>query len=249
MGEAGFREQRDAHNEDRSVFTRVGRQPDAVLRYGTHAEAVIDIHGGAHLPTLAILVHGGFWSAEHDRLHLRAAAASLPEHGIQAASLEYRRIAGSPHASVDDVMDGIARAFTYAAGRRVVVIGHSAGAHLTLVAATRPDFPSVDAIIALAPVADVLEAERLRLDDDATSRFLGGSAIDHEDLDPMRLPAPMADVIVMHGDRDIRVPISMGRAYAVHAGATFIELADRGHFELIDPEHPVWNAVIDSLTT
>ena len=42
-----------------------------------------------------IIIHGGFWLAEWDRMHARPMAAALADAGYVVGSVEYRRI-GSP---------------------------------------------------------------------------------------------------------------------------------------------------------
>lgn len=233
--------------EDRSVFAREQPGPDRTVTWGPHAEAIVDVHGDDNAPLVVALVHGGFWHPDFDRAHLRPMAAALAAAGAQAVVVEYRREHGDPDASVDDVLRGLQAASAIAGTRPLIVVGHSAGAHLALVAASRPGFPPVARIVAIAPVADLREAERLDLDDGATRRFLGAAAGTRPDLDPMRLPVPAPPVVVVHGTDDERVPAAMGRAYADRARATLVELPGTGHFEPIDPRHPIWPAVLGAI--
>ena len=46
-------------------------------------------------PALVMVIHGGFWQAEWDRVHARPMAAALADAGYIVCSVEYRRI-GSP---------------------------------------------------------------------------------------------------------------------------------------------------------
>lgn len=234
--------------EDRGVFDLERPVPDRTVTWGAHPDAIVDVHGSDDSPAVVALVHGGFWHPDYDRHHLRPMAGALAAAGMQAIVVEYRREPGSPDASVDDVRAGLETAAVLAAGRPLVVAGHSAGGQLALAAIVRSALPGIERIVALAPVADLLEAERLDLDDGAVRRFLGVEAHSRPDLDPMRLPIPSAPVVVLHGASDARVPIAMGRAYAERAGGSCIELAEVGHFEPIDPGHAVWPAVVALLS-
>ena len=235
-------------SEDRSVFDREQPAPDRTVSWDVHAEAIVDVHGDDTAPLVVALVHGGYWHRDHDRLHLGPMAAALSVAGMQAVVIEYRREHGQPEPYVDDVLGGLRAASMIAGSRPLVVVGHSAGAHLVLVAASRSAFPRVERIVALAPVADLVEAERLDLDDGATRRFLGADATSRPDLDPMRLPSTTAPVVVVHGTDDARVPCSMGRAYAERTGAGLEELPAIGHFEVIDPGSTAWPVIVQVIT-
>jgi acetyl esterase/lipase len=237
--------------DDRSVLTRAAPGPSAVFIYGEHADNIIDIHGGDDLPVVLAYVHGGYWHPDYDRTHARAAANDLPAHGVQVASIEYRRIPGAPDAMVEDVCEAVrAVVQSLASGRPVVLCGHSAGGHLALVAAAAAALADVDVhhVVALAPVADLCETERDSLGDGAAQAMLGCAAETRPDLDPMRLPALRMPVYVLHGDRDPLVPFSMGERYAAAKGATFVPLLGGiGHFGLIDPLHAVWPRVVEAI--
>ncbi|HCT80928.1 MAG TPA: alpha/beta hydrolase [Micromonosporaceae bacterium] len=208
--------------EDRSVLSREGRLPDLAL-----PEA--DIYFGDPSRPLVMLIHGGFWRPEYDRIHLRPMAAALSDLGWPVYSIEYRRDPGNPRATVEDV-----RAALAAVNRDVIVVGHSAGGHLALLMnSTRT--------IALAPVADLTLARELDLDDGAVHAFLGVHNL--EDFQPAADRA-----VIIHGTDDEVVPISVTAAYlALHPSSRFVRLTGEGHFALIDPLSKAWPNVIDEL--
>lgn len=86
-----------------------------------------------------MLIHGGYWRPEYDRVHLRPFAAALSALGYQVISLEYRRIPGNPDAMVADIDLAIKNLPT----DDFVLIGHSAGGHLALVACARNEVVKV----------------------------------------------------------------------------------------------------------
>jgi acetyl esterase/lipase len=155
---------------------------------------------------------------------------------------------------------------------RVVAVGHSAGGHLALWAAGRsrlpPDAPgslhavgtaSADGPVRLrgaigqAPVSDLVEAAVLGLGQGAALRLLGGSPERHPGRYAAASPAALLPIgtsqVLVHGDADTAVPLSMSRHYverAVAAGddATLAALPGVGHFELIDPASSAWAVTV-----
>jgi acetyl esterase/lipase len=237
-------------SEDRSVLGRAARTADRVWRYGAGPDRVADLFlppngNGGRVPV--VLVHGGYWRPEYDRVHLRPMAEALAAAGHPALLVGYSRIPGDPDATVADLRLALAGASAVLPGPAPVLVGHSAGGHLALVLAADPDTPAL-ACLALAPVADLVEAERLDLDDGAARAFLGGEAAQRPDLDPRRLPIPRIPVTVVHGEADTLVPPALSAAYARTTGARHVRLAGTGHFEVIDPASAAWPAVMAELS-
>ena len=233
--------------------------PDAVVRYGDHSDGIVDLHLPAEPNgTLVVLVHGGFWMQEYDRTHVRPLSRALADLGYLVASPEYRRLEGAARNGaviaddvesatcrlLEDLLEGLDLAW-----ERCVVVGHSAGGHLALVLASRPVAASVDLVVGLAPVCDLVLADELALDGGVVSRLVTGTRI--EALDPMTLldgpPGPR--VVLVHGDRDDRVPIELSRRFvAAHPWSELVELSDVGHFEFLDRRDPAWSALTSLLS-
>lgn len=237
--------------EDPSVLSRRGNPPDATLAYGAHADQVIDVRRGkrgAELP-LVVLVHGGFWRPQYDRVHTEAMSTALTQEGWTVASIEYRRVPGDPDAMLDDVAAALKAAAGKAAPHNgeVVIIGHSAGGHLVLWAAAKRVIP-LRGVVALAPVADLVQAEAKHLGRDAVRDFLGKAAGERTDIDPMRLPAPQAPVTIVQGAGDGIVPPAIAESYCKAFPATrCVTVPDAGHFALIDPQSAAWARVVAEL--
>ncbi len=216
-----------------------------------------------------MLIHGGFWRARYDlRLEDRL-VADLAARGWAAWNLEYRRLGwrsrGGWPATFEDVAAGIdllGRLEESLDLARVITIGHSAGGHLALWAAARRGLPAaapggdprirLAGAVSQAGVIDLREAARLGLSRRAVESLLGGSPIKlparYDLASPIeRLPLGVPQLVV-HGDADDVVPISIARGYAERAAAAgdpceLVEPAGVGHDEHLDPDSDAWHAV------
>ena len=240
-------------SEDRSVLSRPAPPPDQVLRYGPLPEHIVDVRlpaaSGAPRP-LVMIVHGGFWRPAYDRIHTGPMAAALAAAGWTAATIEYRRIPGDPDAMVGDLRLAIdtVPAMVPRHNGRLLLIGHSAGGHLVLWAASSCSSPALHGVVALAPASDLQAAHERGLGDQAVLAFLGTEPQRRPDLDPAQLPTPRVPAIVLHGAADAIVPLAISQAYqARHPQPRLTCLADAGHFAVIDPLSAQWPVVLESL--
>jgi len=233
-------------SEDRSVFDLTYIAPTKTFSYGKHTDQIIDFYlSGETDRATIVLIHGGYWRSEYDRKHLAPLAQKLTDLGWSVALIEYRRISGDPDAALSDVVRAIQEVRNL--NRNLILIGHSAGGHLALLAVNNL---TVLGVIALAPVTDLLKAEELDLDEGAVSDFLGTSALLRADLDPIRQPVLSVPTTLIHGDLDIRVPVAFSRDYVAKAAShsiKLIELDKVGHFELIDPRHKIFEIILKQL--
>ncbi|MFF8814278.1 alpha/beta hydrolase family protein [Streptomyces pactum] len=218
--------------EEAAFFALAAVPPDATVAYGSHPDQVVDLYlppgdvdpgrrggaDGAPAPVV-LLLHGGFWRQAFDRLHLTPCAAALARAGVPVALAEYRRVggAGGWPQTFEDVAaarDAVRR-HPVAAGRPLVVAGHSAGGHLALWLAATGAAPG-DRVVAVAPVADLARAHELGLSQGAVAALLGGPERVAGLLartDPVRLPPAPVPVTVLHGTADPDVPVELSRRY------------------------------------
>ena len=248
------------------VLDRQAPDPDAVVRYADHPDGLLDLYlprRAADPAAVVVLVHGGFWRAEYDRVHVRPLADALRGQGYVVAVPEYRRSgavaerAGGWPTTVEDVRSAVALLpeLLSRVGVRhdgpTYLMGHSAGGHLVLWLASEP-LP-VERVVALAPVGDLRDAHDRDLDAGAVRAFLGGPPTDLPDVyleaDPaLRLVTPPGPgVVVLHGTADLQVPLG-NSDWAVgldHVDLVHLEGAD--HFDLIDPDSAAWPDVLTSL--
>jgi acetyl esterase/lipase len=250
-------------SDSRSVLSRAARAPDLTDAYGPEADHVIDVWypaAGHQHPVLLIFFHGGFWRAEYDRAHVAPLAEALAGAGFIVATPEYLRTGGGggwpeTFADVRAAIPAAAAMVADRSPRAVLVSGHSAGGHLALWAAG--ENLAIDAVVTLAPVADLRTAHELDLDDGAVADLLGGGPEDvpdrYAEADPMaRLPLRVP-VGLVHGDRDRQVPVSFSQRYAENARAagTAVRLdvlTGVDHFAVIDPQSSAWPAVMAAFT-
>jgi acetyl esterase/lipase len=220
---------------------------------------------------VAIVIHGGCWRARYTLEHIGNLAAALARAGIATWSLEYRRLGnagGGWPGSFEDVGRGadhlrvLAPRFSLDLSR-VVVIGHSAGGHLALWLAARPQLPkesplySTDplplrGVVSLAGVADLNRAVAEGICGDVVRELLGGSPAEVPERYQQASPAELLPLGVpqrlVDGARDQIVPLRLDRAYEAAArergdDVRLMVVEEAGHFEMIVPGSSAWPAV------
>ena len=82
----------------------------------------------------------------------------------------------------------------------------------------------------------------LHLSDGVVNRFLKGN--------PTQIASPIerlplgVPTLLTHGGRDDIVPVEISERFARESGATLIVEPDEDHFGHLDPDNPLWQAVI-----
>ena len=224
---------------------------------------------------VVVLVHGGCWKASYATLRdLGPIGDALKAEGIASWNIEYRRLpqsgSGWPgtYRDVGHALDYLrALAPTYALDlERIVVLGHSAGGHLAMWVATRPQIAKDSALFLANPLpvrgvmnlagtidmADNIAHMDAACRDSTVLAFLGGlpeavperyrevSAIN-------RLPLGIPQVLVW-GALENFIPASVVEKYvraAQQAGddVRLLVLPGVGHFEIASPESASWSSV------
>lgn len=223
-----------------------------IVAYGAEPAQIIEVSlgRGARQRPLVIIIHGGFWRPDIDRVHARPMAEAIAAAGWTVALPEYSRVPRDPAPTLNDLTliltEAPRRAPTH--NGRVVLVGHSAGGHLALWAAAAQACPVLTGTLALAPVADLLLTHELSLGNGAVSRFLGCDPVSRPDLDPRRMPGSSTATTIVHGVDDDTVPLAISESYiAAHPQVRWVPVAGAGHYELIDPLAPAWPTVMTEL--
>jgi acetyl esterase/lipase len=219
-------------------------------------EADLYLANGVERAPVAVLIPGGGW-VEADRSGLGPLAADLAAMGIMVVNATYRpaRDGGRFPQMVQDVVCAarFAAAYSRESGVEptgVVIVGHSAGAHLAALAALAGnDFESqcphprtqIDGLVGLAGPYDISRIAEV------AEPFFG--ATPQEDPIAWREGNPMSHVdrrrnvpvLLLHGDTDSLVPVSFtdGFAAALEQAGHDVEvniISGADHFSIFAPE-------------
>lgn len=206
-------------------------------------------------PPLVVLVPGGGWVSA-DPAGLEPLAEMLTNSGAIVATITYRT--ANEDAYFPTPVEDVACAAAYAVATvrasgikpsEVVMVGHSAGAHLGALVALRPtdfsarcDYPALtpDRFIGLAGPYDVVLARSVAIDlfgpgNNDPANWSDGNPHDHTTRQPT------LDVLLIHGGADRTVPIQFTLSFAAalangghHVETAYPEAAD--HHTVYSPE-------------
>ena len=246
--------------------------------YGKEPLQTLDFWPGAG-PTapLVVFVHGGAWKAGDKR---SATGALKVEHwraaGYAVASLDYRLVPAVPvEHSAQDVADAVgwlrAQAATlHVDPNRIVLVGHSAGAHLVALVSTDTRHYLDDARVPLSAVRGAVLLDGAAYDVAAQMKdggrpmqatydqVFGGFEPRQEDLSPTLHAATSPNVaafLILHVQRPDGIRQSEGLAAALRKAGADVEIRGfpgeglKGHMEinrqLGDPAYPA-TPVVDA---
>ena len=274
-GDSPDRKDLGAGRSGSSAAGRELRYGDADLQRGALSVPASGGEGG--LRPVIVLVHGGFWRPGFDRSLMDPLAESVVDEGWAAWNLDYRPsgVDGGWPDTFTDVAAGVDHLAEIAEEEgldldRVAVVGHSAGATLSLWSAARERLPAdvPGAGPAVRPIAVVSQAGVTNLAAGAIEGLGQGAVVDlmggqptgdggdaYLDASPIeRLPlGPMSRQLLVHGADDAIVPAEQSQTYAARARdagdeVTLQVLADTDHLAVIDPGSEAWGGVVAWLT-
>jgi arylformamidase len=205
------------------------------LAFGDTPRQAMDIFlpGGR---TMAMFIHGGWWRTL-DRSMFSHMARGLNAHGIAVAVVGYDLC---PSVSIGDIVQQMRRACAFL-GRRVVVIGHSAGGHLA--AAMAATEKGVMAGYAISGLFDLDPLVGLSMNADWKLDAASARA-----LSPSRWPNPGVPFDAIVGERESDEFKRQGRALAGAWGARYAEVSGANHFTVLDPLSDPDSAMVARLT-
>ncbi|MBU3005589.1 alpha/beta fold hydrolase [Paraglaciecola arctica] len=201
---------------------------------------------------LVVLIHGGCWLSAYDIQHTFALSTGLAQAGFNVWSLEYRRSGdsgGGWPGSYKDIKAGILASAKYNNGEfdlsETVLVGHSAGGHLALLAGGA--IKGLKSVIGLAAITDIEEyAIGSNSCQQATKDFMNGmpkeKIFDYEMANPSK-QALHPNTLILQGGKDAIVPgFELDKL-----DSQVIMLDGVGHFDWIHPGSEAFDTLIKQL--
>ena len=256
-----------------AVFRDLLRPPPTLqLTYGDAPSQGIDVFlpDGSGPHPVAVLIHGGCWSvATAGREQMRHLGPDLTRRGVAVWSIGYRRAnedGGGYPGTYQDVGAALDRLAEEAGAHhldlsRVVFVGHSAGGHLALWAASRGSLPAASplraitrlvprAVISLGGVGDLATFARfvpVLCGPGIVERLAPADKL--SEVSPAALPPAGVPIFLVSGVLDRLTPpwvaYDYARALRGRSGRApqLINVPDAGHFDLVTPPAPAWQEV------
>ncbi|UGB28731.1 alpha/beta hydrolase family protein [Metabacillus sp. B2-18] len=248
------------------------------LSYGEHCSqfGVLRMPENNKPSRVIVLIHGGFWQSKYDLEENNPIAEDLTSRGYATWNIEYRRVGeegGGWTGTFNDVIDAInylnqlKEAYNLDL-TNLVIVGHSAGGHLALWAASRTTpFNSeltfnklnvpIKKVISLAGVTDLnkmWEHHEEKGINSLVAALMDGTPKEVSERYKVASPIELIPIeinhVLVHGELDRHVPVELSKDYylkAIEKGChvNLAVLPDVEHFKIIDPSSTAWDSVID----
>lgn len=223
--------------ERRSAAVYAAARVSRDLAYGPGPRQRLDFFHAASKarPTVAF-IHGGYWQWNEKEPHAFVAEGLLARD-VNVALIEYTL---APASTMSRIVREIRDAVAWLAARlrselgasdRLVVSGHSAGGHLTAMAA------GVPGVTGALPISGLFDLEPIRLSflNDALQMDVAEAGANS----PLLLPFPQIPVTVAVGDAELPELVRQSAEYAAAlraAGCTagLLKLAGDTHFSILE---------------
>src|SRR4051794_11501375 len=182
-------------------------------RYGPSRQNRCDLYvprdgDGPH--PVVVLIRGGYWRATYGKIVMKPLAADLVRRGYAAWNIEYRRIGRRQGGGYPTTFDDVAAAIDHLATLDdhrldlddVTFLGHSAGGHLALWAASRDGDARLEParVVAQAPITNLVSVGQ------AAWALMGGEPRElterYAESDPIQLLPVGKPLLLLHGVDD-----------------------------------------------
>lgn len=257
-------------------MTQPQAKADARIAYGAEPAQVAELFlpKGRGRHPVVVLIHGGCYLAEYEGLaQTSGMAADLARRGYAVWNVEYRKL-GEPGAGYPgtflDIADAVERLRAEAPKhsldlRRVVAVGHSAGGHLALWAASRAKLPrtsplwradplKIAAVVSLGGIGDLEGQGHIfagACGPEPIPRIIGlaDRPDAYADTSPAELLPAGVRVTMISGDLDHVMPPATGRDYADRVrragdAAEAVAIPGASHFDVVIPTTEAWTSVV-----
>jgi arylformamidase len=225
-----------------AVRARLG-EPET-LSYGPSAVEALDLYGGDR-KKIVVFVHGGAWKRQGRRAQAFAAEPFV-RAGAAYAAVGFGLL---PSITLPEMADQVRRSIVFLNKKfnpeKLMVIGHSSGAHLSACALTRVDF--VNAALLVSGVYDLLP---VRLS--ARNEYVRLDGRLEDEYSPIRHAAKIrCPVTVAWAEKEGAEFARQSREFAEKLGAGTIIGKNLNHFEIVetlaDPASPLGRAALNML--
>lgn len=207
---------------------------------------------------VAVFIHGGFWQRQDKNFFqpvvglYRNVGIALAREGIGVATIDYRLVPDVPFV---DQFDDVTRAIAYVQQHiasyggdptNMAIIGHSAGGHMTALAAfddARLTAAGVDvtAIKAYAPLSPIMDLDKLATSPPSSNAETVAIVFgdDHATHSPSTYFKPnVAPLLVVLGSKDLeallaQVPEAVAELQALGAPVELLNVAGKSHDDIV----------------
>jgi len=234
------------------ILALEARSPSFEVAYGPEpSQTTLLFESTGPVKTQIVLIHGGCWSNQYTRAHISPLASALAKVGFNVWVPEYRRV-GDVGGGWPGTYQDVAAAINYVSGKTGVlpiVIGHSAGGHLALLAATDPDV-ALAGVIGLAAITDLsVYGQQEGSCPAMVEELMGTPYVDspeHYFAASVMRPEIRVPAHLIHGSLDKIV----GEDQLAGFGSNQImRIPDAGHFDLIHPNSTAFDILVDLLSS
>lgn len=240
---------------------------EIVLGEGTSDKVDLWLPDGKGPHSVVLMVHGGCWQKEiADRTLMNYAAEDLRQRGLAVWNIEYRGVDEAGGGYPGTFLDAAAAtdALRIYAGqynldlKRLAAFGHSAGGHLSVWLAARPNLTKssplyqpdpliIPAVVNSGGLADLEYSEAHTLKSclaDVKDKLTGAASPErpnvYSDTSPAELLPIGAVVTSVNGGQDRIAPGLLGDDFtkklsASDSIANYVQIESAGHVELIAP--------------
>ena len=226
--------------------------PSLQMAYGPEpAHTTLLFASTAQVKAQVVLIHGGCWSNQYTRAHITPLASALANRGFNVWVPEYRRV-GDVGGGWPGTYQDVAAAINHVADQvpePPTVVGHSAGGHLALLAATDPNV-AVAGVVGLAAITDLSTYGQQEGSCPAmVGALMGATYADSPEhylaasvkTSGIRVPAHL-----IQGSLDTIVGENQLAGFGSNQ---IVRIPDAGHFDLIHPESRAFDILVDMLSS